>query len=201
MADAAVEWTDTDDLSFGWFGGVDPLGAGELAGVSARMVQRRVPDPAFAEQVEQLSSRLTELTVRGRESERTPEDASLSPRWRCCTEQSRVVRAADRIQPRRPETGRPGHERDASRCDRLQDHLAMAQRTSASREVSFFPMVGYRELVYSVSHPLVDVAVCSAGDRPEVTRRDRADCSRSPDGSHVRVLAELDPVFGGSGAT
>ena len=149
------------------------------------MVQRRVPDSAFAELVERLSSRLTEVTVRGRRSERTPEDASLSRRWRCCTEQSRVVRAADRIQPRRtlqrPETGRPGHERDASRCDRLQDHLAMAQRTSATREVSFSPMVGDRELVHSVSHPLVDDAVCSAGDRPEVTRRDRADCSRSPD--------------------
>jgi hypothetical protein len=55
----------------------------------------------------------------------------------CCIERSRMVRAVDPIHIRRtsrpPEQGKWGQGRGASRCGRLEYHLAMAQRNSALR--------------------------------------------------------------------
>jgi hypothetical protein len=68
-----------------------------------------------------------------------PPDAGHSDRH-CCIERSRMVRAADPINLRRtsqrPEQGKWGHERDASPCGRVQNHLAMAQCNSACRPPS-----------------------------------------------------------------
>jgi hypothetical protein len=71
MTDPIVEWSDTDELILGGLAaGLTHAEAGELAGVSAKTVQRRLRDDVFAaevgrrraEQVERITGRLTELS-------------------------------------------------------------------------------------------------------------------------------------------
>jgi predicted hydrolase (HD superfamily) len=73
MTDATIEWSDADEFILGGLAaGLTHAEAGELAGVSAKTVQRRLRDDAFAaevgrrraEQVERITGRLTELSVR-----------------------------------------------------------------------------------------------------------------------------------------
>ena len=92
MIDPTTEWSDTDELILGGLAaGLTHAEAGELASVSAKTVQRRLRDDAFAaevgrrrsEQVERITGRLTELSVRAVATlERGLDDLSVYPRLR-----------------------------------------------------------------------------------------------------------------------